>query len=269
MERQTPNVPNSTSMPRVQVSLRLPCVLFALERERLFFHDVYRVDRPVADAPCAAFLCSAGSRRIVVLESGVGGGPTRRALDWLLNRPTIDEAPFTPSFVLCAGFAGALHASVSVGDVILANEVVDLDGQRWSAVESIPPPPLRGGRLRGGRLLTSSRFVGDPAEKLALGEQHGALAVDMESAAFARRCHERGVPWACLRVISDDVSVPFTTEVAGLVEDGRVRPGRVLSLLLRKPWLVPKLVRLARQTRLAARRLADAVVQFLACSSDG
>jgi hypothetical protein len=38
---------------------------------------------------------------------------------------------------------------------------------------------------------------------------------------------------------------------------------------LRKPWLLPKLLRLARQTRLAARRLADGVVQFLACSSDG
>jgi adenosylhomocysteine nucleosidase len=247
----------------MSLPLRLPCVLFALERERLFIHDTYCITREMRGGPCRGFLCATQQQQVLVIETGVGVERALRALDWLLNEPIHDGRAHQPSLLLFAGFAGALDASLHVGDPVLADEVVDMHGNRWrSPLAAVPG-------VRSGRLLTTDRFIGEPADKLALGEQHAALAVDMESAAFARRCHERGVPWACLRVVSDDVSVPFTTEVAGLVEDGQVRLGRVLRLLLRKPWLLPKLLRLARQTRLAARRLADGVVQFLACSSDG
>lgn len=197
------------------------------------------------------------------METGVGANRTIRALNWLFDGPAADKVQ--GRFVLFAGFAGALDASTRVGDMILAQDVVDQAGRAWPA--SICPGDLCD--IRKGRMLTTSRFIGDPVEKVALGEKHGALAVDMESAAFAQLCSERGVPWACLRVISDDVSTPFTAEVAGLVEDGRVAPGRVAWLLLRKPWLLPKLMLLGRQTRHAARRLAAGVVQFLACSSNG
>lgn len=242
---------------------RLPCILFALERERLYLHDAIRIKDRFPDSPCPAFLCTDQSEHIIVMETGVGAIRTLRALDWLLGPPSREK--IHGQFVLSAGFAGSLDSSTRVGDVMLARDVVNEEGATWAA-------PMRPGDLPGircGRLLTTSRFIGEPSEKLALGKQHGAIAVDMESAAFARRCHERGVPWACLRVISDDVSAAFSAEVAGLVEDGRVRMGRVVWLLARKPWLLPKLVRLAGQTRRAARRLADGVVQFLACSSNG
>jgi len=243
--------------------LRLPCILLALERERLFIHDTYCIEREIAGGPCRGFLCATRQQPVLVVETGVGVERALRAVDWLLSEPVHDGRPHQPSLLLFAGFAGALDSSLRVGDPLLADEVIDMHGNRWrSPFAGVPG-------VRSGRLLTADRFIGEPSEKLALGKKHGALAVDMESAAFARRCHERGVPWACLRVVSDDVSVPFTTEVADLVEDGKVRLGRVVRLLLRKPWLLPKLLRLARQTRLAARRLADGVVQFLKCSSDG
>jgi len=247
----------------MSLPLHLPCILFALERERLFIHDTYCIDCEMRGGPCRGFLCAMNGQPTLVIETGVGVERALRAVDWLLSHPVHEGRTYQPSVFLFAGFAGALASSLHVGDLILADEVIDMHGNRWQS--PLPAPP----GVRRGRLLTADRFIGEPAEKLALGEQHGALVVDMESAAFARRCHERGVPWACLRVVSDDVSVPFTTEVADLVEDGKVRLGRVVRLLLRKPWLLPKLLRLARQTRLAARRLADGVVQFLKCSSDG
>ena len=245
--------------------VRLPCVLFALERERLYIHATFRIDQKLLNVPCPAFLCSHQQQRILVVETGVGVERTRCAVDWLLSGPTLDDGVLEPSILLFAGFAGALQHAVHIGEVILAREVLDMAGRVWLASALVKSMPS----ARAGRLLTAAHFIGDPAEKLALGVKHSALAVDMESAAFAQRCSERSVPWACLRVISDDVSTPFTTEVAGLVEGGRVALGRVLWLLLHKPWLLPKLLRLKRQTRLAARRLADAVIQFLACSSAG
>jgi len=245
--------------------VRLPCVLFALERERLLLHETHRIEGKIDSVACPAFVCRNEQQRILVVESGVGFERTRQALDWLLSRPTVKGVSIDPPFLLFAGFAGALQPSLNIGDVILAREVVDVAGRVWSASGLAPALP----GSRAGRILTSSRFIGDPTEKLALGKKHDALAVDMESAAFAQRCTERGVPWACLRVISDDASAAFTAEIAGLVEEGRVAYGRVFGLLARKPWVLPKLLRLGRQTRLAARRLADAVIQFLACSSAG
>lgn len=256
--------------------MRLPCVLVALERERLFLHDTYPIQKTTANASCRAFHCANASGPILIVETGVGAERTLLALDWLLGRPMLEGAVIEPSLLVFAGFAGALQTTMNVGDVIFAAEVVDLAGRKWGAaldhdpLTPNPALPKRGREeMQRGRLLTVDRFIGEPAEKLALGVQHQAQAVDMESAAFAERCSACGVPWACLRVISDDVSIPFTVEVASLVEDGRVKFGRVAALLARKPWLLPKLLRLGRQTELASRRLAEAVIQFLACSSAG
>jgi adenosylhomocysteine nucleosidase len=243
--------------------LRIPYVLFALERERLFIHRTFRIQQTIPGAPCPAWLCSTPQRPVLVVETGVGTVRALRALDWLLNRPTLGA--YEPSLLLCAGFAGALQASVDVGDVILARDVVDEQGNVWFSSADCPVLP----QVKVGRLLTTSCFIGAPAQKLALGERYGALAVDMESAALAGRCHERGVPWACMRAVSDDVEVALSVEIAELVESGRVPLGRALRTLARKPSLLPQLLRLARQTRLAARRLADGVIQFVACSSVG
>ncbi len=248
----------------------LPCVLFALERERLFLHRTFRIQQSFSGAPCPAFLCHADHQAILVIETGVGVDAALRAVNWMLERPRLGNAIYEPSFLLFAGFAGALQSTVHVGDLIFAEEVLDTAGRRWLASRcpaSRWPAKLAG--VTRGRLLTTPRFIGEPAEKLALGHRFKALAVDMESAAFAQRCTERSVPWSCLRVISDDVHVPFPVEVAELVEGGRAPLGRVLRLLLRKPHLLPKLVRLGRQTRHGARRLAQGVIQFLECCSAG
>lgn len=254
--------------------VRLPCILFALERERLAIHDRLQIEQKIHDAPCSSFLCTHDERRTLIVETGVGAACTLRALNWLFGRPRVNDEYFEPTLVLFAGFAGALDPSVSVGDLIMAHHIVDLHGNMWTTTWQHPAwlgsvVSAADVSWRCGTLLTSNRFIGDPLEKLALGRKHQALAVDMESAMFARRCSVARVPWASLRVVSDDVFVPFTVEIAELVESGRVKMGRVCSLLARKPWLLPKLVRLAGQTRRAARRLADGVVQFLACSSNG
>jgi adenosylhomocysteine nucleosidase len=244
--------------------IRIPCVLFALSRERMFFHHTYRIDQRMMCAPGAAFLCRARPSAVrtlpaLVVETGVGAENTRQALDWLLAGPSHAGTSYAPSVILFAGFAGALDASLHVGDVVLAEEVTDLARNTWRG--AVPGGGLT--NVRSGRLLTVDRFIGDPAEKIALGAAHGALAVDMETAVCARLCHEHDVPWACLRVISDDVRRPLAREVAELVEESRVPLGRLLRTLMRRPGMIPQLWRLGRDTRYAARRLAAAAVEWL------
>src|SRR5262249_51238756 len=156
-------------------------------------------------------------RPVLVLETGVGTGRVRDALGWLLGGPA--GRPVRPAFVLCAGFSGALQPAWRVGDGLLASEVADLDGGLWPAAR-----PGRPAALPRGRLLTAPRLVGTPAEKKELGKRHGAAAVDMETAAVARACAERGVPFGCVRAISDDADAALSPRLVSLLAGGRVAP---------------------------------------------
>jgi hypothetical protein len=245
--------------------IELPCVLFALPRERMFFHGSYRIRHPFAHETMLAWLCADvrdGARQTLVVETGVGVENTLRAVDWLLAGPAHEGRGYRPRYILFGGFAGALHAALKVADLVVANEVIDMEGKLWQS--SWPADGVAG--ARAARLLTVDRFIGDPAEKRALGERYGALAVDMETAAFARRCAEHGVPWGALRVISDDITRPVSREVAELVEDSRVSAGKLAKLLLRRPFVVRELWRLGRDTKRASRNLADGLVGWLQCA---
>jgi adenosylhomocysteine nucleosidase len=95
------------------------------------------------------------------------------------------------------------------------------------------------------------------AEKLLLGEETGALAVDMESAAVMRQAAAAGVPALALRAISDRAgeSLPLDFNLC-LDTHGQLRLARLLLLLARHPRAIGPLTRLGRQSAAAGRSLA-------------
>ncbi len=204
------------------------------------------------------------------METGIGAEATRRALEWLLSRPGIPPSlkkngqvgnlTYEPGFIIYVGFAGALTDDLSVGDVVLATEVRDLDGNRWPAAPLLENATAR---YRRGAILSSPHMVGDPQMKRELGRVQKAVAVDMESATFARVCTERGVRFACGRVISDDINTSLSPQLVSLLAGGRASPWRVLWALVRRPTLVKEFMRLGRDTRLASERLGVALAELL------
>jgi hypothetical protein len=241
-----------------------PCVLFALRREALPFRREFRPHQRFPGAPCWARFCGPAWLTVLVLETGVGTGRARAALDWLLARPALANVVYRPRLVLSAGFCGALDEQLRVGDVLLATEVADTHGRcrptTWPgalpAGEWRPP-------LHRGRLLTSPGLLADPGQKVALGQRHGALAVDMESAAVAEACAGACVPFACVRAVSDDARTALSPRLVALLAGGRVSPLRLLTNLARAPRLAGELWRLARDTNHAARRLGTALGELL------
>lgn len=234
-------------------------VLFGVEREAKAFVRLF----PYRVAQTAPFitLChddtspaepgSHDEHRAMILVgvTGVGKAAARACVEEMLARGA------RPSRIVIAGFAGALREGLPLAEVLIATEVVDESGGRWAT--SWP-------EKRFGRVLTCEKMIGEPVMKCQLGATHQAHVVDMESSAVAEVCHRHGIPFGCVRVVSDDVNKPLSRRLMGLVESGRVRLGRVLWEVLRSPRMGVELVRLAKHTRRAADALARRLRELLA-----
>jgi len=108
--------------------------------------------------------------------------------------------------VVSAGFSGGTRPGLRVGDLVIASEVLEMaSGKHWTPAVAVPNESF----LKG-RLATVDRPLSDPEEKERIGKVHGALAVDMETAAVAASASEAGVPWMALRAILDPMEVPLT-----------------------------------------------------------
>jgi hypothetical protein len=91
----------------------------------------------------------------------------------------------------------------------------------------------------------------------------------MESAIVARCCSRRGVPFGCVRAISDRADMPLSPRLVALLSGRSVSPLRVMAAVMRTPRLVGELWRLGRDTRVAARQLGTALGELLTLTLPG
>ncbi len=230
-----------------------PCLVFALRRESMYFRRAYPYQQSFSGAPCRAEFRGPPSQTVLMLETGLGARAMENALRWCLATPRFGDVPYRPRLVLSAGFSGALRPEQRVGDLILATEILDQRGNCWPVA---PAAAFADGpSFSSGRLLTASELIGDPQWKQRLGWEYQALAVDMETAVVAHLCHEHGIPFACVRVISDDLNTSLSPHLVDLLRRGRVSPVRLAGAVFRHPALLAELWRLAGQTRGAAKQL--------------
>src|SRR5262249_57242835 len=102
-----------------------------------------------------------------------------------------------PELVVSAGACGALAPALAVGAPVVPSAVLGPDGARWPTAT---PPSL----APAGALLTVREVIESATQKARLWMESAALAVDMESALIMAWAHERGVPAAVVRAVSDD-----------------------------------------------------------------
>ena len=195
-----------------------------------------------------------GERPVVAVVSGMGMSLAHDATVRLLDAVDVE-------WVIVVGIAGAIDNQTPIGTLVLPQLVVNgADGSKHR------PTPLRVGlgNMAHGKLWTTDEALLDPALHADL-RADGVLALDMETAAVAKVCDERGVPWSVVRAISDragDGSVD--AEIVGLSHpNGMPNFSAVTRYLVRHPGALPRLLHLANGANLAARRAADAAIKFL------
>lgn len=183
--------------------------------------------------------------RVVASPTGMGTRRSTEAADRALDATAANH-------VLVVGIAGGITARI--GDVVVPEVVID------GATGSEFRPFAWGDTAASGRLRTSDEFIVDRERIRRMGRE-GIVAVDMETAAIAATCTDRGLPWSTFRVISD-MADESEEAIIGLAHaDGRPNLPAALKFMARKPWRVPYLVRLAREATTAARVAARTAAQ--------
>jgi adenosylhomocysteine nucleosidase len=177
-------------------------------------------------------------RRLMAVKSGIGPAKARAALK--------NMEPL-PSAIFSVGTAGALDEGLQVGDLIVASQTFAEDevAQPLVCAEDLRQGLARacekeGRRFFSGNLITMPKAVFRTDDRLRLHAETGAVAVDMESHALGRMAQQRGIPFACLRVISDDIhaaSLPAKPNVRHLWRYPLKAPQMVVALVQLKRFL--------------------------------
>jgi adenosylhomocysteine nucleosidase len=118
----------------------------------------------------------------------------------------------------------------------------------------------RGNRTFRGTFVTAAEILQKRAMASLLPAGTVNPVLEMESAAVARIAAREGVPLVALRAISDGAEEELGFAIGEFVDrEMRIRAWKVLLTIARKPRIIPQLVRLAGNARLAGQNLAVAV----------
>jgi adenosylhomocysteine nucleosidase len=175
-------------------------------------------------------------KRAAVTWTGIG-----KVNAAMTTTPLIEH--FRPSEVIVCGIAGAVNPQLGVGDVVIAEKSAQHDLGFWSdagiesrgfdnrltgeqnpvffaADERLLGVALRAGdqtvlksvatdgkgtqaKVKRGVVVTGDTFIMSPQKRIDLQKRLGADAVEMEGAAIAQVCYQRGIPHLVIRGISD------------------------------------------------------------------
>lgn len=133
---------------------------------------------------------------------------------------------YKPDIILNTGVAGALSSTLSIGDIAIAESVVqhDMDTSPLgdppgflSGIDCVELPcsemiadmfvricsGIKGIRCETGVIASGDQFIGSAERKKQIRKAFHAIAVEMEGAAIGQVCHINNVGFGVLRAISD------------------------------------------------------------------
>lgn len=168
------------------------------------------------------------NKKVILLKSGIGKVNAAMATTVLIER-------FKPTLVINTGSAGGFTQSLSVGDLVISDEVIhhDVDATAFNyELGQVPQMPARYKanqqlveqaisildeldiRHEVGLIATGDSFMSDPQRVEKTRKQFPEmLAAEMEGAAIAQVCYQYEIPFIIIRALSDiagkDSSVTF------------------------------------------------------------
>ncbi|MEO7651254.1 MAG: hypothetical protein ABIZ80_12370 [Bryobacteraceae bacterium] len=184
-------------------------------------------------------------REVLLAANGAGRLRAGEALLSLRSAGAMDG-------VVNVGFCGALETGLRVADVFVASGL-QVDGKELPVNMPQSDRPFR-----SGLLVSVDRVAQSVGDKRELRES-GAAAVEMEAAGLASRVREWGIPFFCVRSVTDLANEGFVLDFNAVrLADGRFSMPLILAAAMRRPFTVlPELLRLRSRSVAAAASLGE------------
>jgi adenosylhomocysteine nucleosidase len=184
------------------------------------------------------------SENVVAVCGGIGPEAARRAGEAAV-------AIYKAGTLVSAGFAGALDPSVKVGQIFLPGRVIDTNDSSRRQLSS------------GQGVLVSSASVAGAEQKARLAKAYGAQAVDMEAAAVGRVSDIHAIDFAVVKAVSDEYDFQMLPMDRFVGADGQFRSEAFAWYAAVRPWLWPRVIRLARNSAMASRALCLELERYI------
>jgi adenosylhomocysteine nucleosidase len=245
---------SSASREPIAEAQLAPChvgLVFAMDLEAGAFEDRLSGLIAIRGSRFTAKQGGLKGRGIVSVHCGVGRESAAAATAALI-------VGHRPKWVISAGLAGGLQSGVKRGDILMPNAIVGEDGRRLAIDLRMSAEDRSSAGLHVGPLLTIDRVAFKAQQKRQLGQQHGALAVDMETLGVAEVCQREKQRFLAVRVISDGVDDELPPDVERLIRKKTWvrRISAAAGTIVRRPSTVKDLWRVRETAHECSRKLA-------------
>ncbi len=206
------------------------------------------------------YLFRLDGRHVTLIQSGMGTEKAAAATEELI-------AFAKPGVLISAGLGGGVRQGLAIGDVVIAGQSLALsegvisdagaleNGRYLRAMqESFSHRPFR---IADGTTITSGRIVPKGTARQLIAKEVMNPVLDMETCAVAQTACRNGIPLVAVRAISDAAEEELLFSLDEITDrDLKVRIGKVLIAIAKKPRILPQLLRLAKNAKLAGNNLA-------------
>jgi adenosylhomocysteine nucleosidase len=162
---------------------------------------------------------------------------------------------FRPEAVVSVGFCGALDPGLDTGAVVVGSCIAATD-------RSYPALPVTSATHHSVGTVCSIDHVAQTAGEKKQLRATGAVAVEMEAAGVAARAQSHGLPFYCVRTVTDLAGENMANDFnAALRPDGHFGTMHILGNCVCHPMdRLPELIRLRKRCARASRTLGEFIV---------
>lgn len=196
---------------------------------------------------------------IIFIYSGAGAENARKAAELAVSKGATQ--------LMSWGCAAALSPDLKMGDLVLADSLMDADGFETpvNATWHQHAKTVLGSEVAAykGALIASREIVATAEAKQVLFEKTGAIALDMESGAIAQVAQHYALPFLAIRAIADPSTMDLPNAVLkALNENGEVEMTKIITSLVFNPKEIPHLIQLGQYFQLAKKTLSSVAKQL-------
>lgn len=197
-------------------------------------------------------------KRVMLAANGAGPKLASQVVEVALRAVTGAELSSSKlEGVVSTGFCGALAADLPESRLVLATGVVN------AKTSEVFPCAMASACPDGfvtGEILSEDRVVNTAAEKQQRALT-GAIAVEMEAAGAAERTIRAGLPFFCIKVVTDRADESFAFDLNSMrTNEGRISRGKIVIYTLGHPGVFSHVWRLKRRAENAAKTLGEFLV---------